>query len=61
MFIPINHTLRRKIGKALSQRQMFSGGKDSMILLNALHGLKQRSPVKFSVSAITLRPGIFPH
>lgn len=61
----INHSLRRKIGKAISQWQMISendkilvglsGGKDSLILLHALHDLKRRSPVKFSVSALTVR------
>ena len=62
---PINHSLRRKIGKAVSQWQMISendkilvglsGGKDSLILLHALHDLKRRSPVKFSLSALTVK------
>ncbi|MBQ7169462.1 MAG: hypothetical protein IJR63_06140 [Synergistaceae bacterium] len=70
MLTQINHSLRRKIGRAISQWQMISGGdrilvglsggKDSLILLHALHDLQHRSPVKFSVSAITLRLGIFP-
>ncbi|MBR1657868.1 MAG: hypothetical protein IJ697_05325 [Synergistaceae bacterium] len=62
---PINHSLRRKIGKALSQWQMISegdkvlvglsGGKDSLILLHALHDLQRRSPVKFSLAALTVK------
>ena len=65
MLTPINHTLRRKIGKALSQWQMISegdkvlvglsGGKDSLILLHALHDLQRRSPVKFSLAALTVK------
>ena len=65
MLTSINHSLRRKIGKALSQWQMIqegdnvavglSGGKDSLILLHALHDLQRRSPVHFSLSAITVK------
>ena len=61
----INHSLRRKIGRAISRWQMISGGdrilvglsggKDSLILLHALHDLQHRSPVKFSVSALTVK------
>ena len=64
MLTSINHSLRRKIGKALSQWQMIqegdnvavglSGGKDSLILLHALHDLQRRSPVHFSLAAITV-------
>ena len=32
-----------------------SGGKDSLILLHALHDLMRRSPVKFTLSAITVK------
>lgn len=32
-----------------------SGGKDSLILLHALHDFQHRSPVKFSLSALTVR------
>ena len=62
---PINHSLRRKIGKAISQWQMISendkillglsGGKDSLILLHALHDLQKRSPTHFSISALTVK------
>ncbi len=62
---PINHSLRRRIGKAISQWQMISegdkilvglsGGKDSLILLHALHDLQKRSPVRFSLSAFTVK------
>ncbi len=65
MLTQINHSLRRRIGKAISQWQMISGGdkilvglsggKDSLILLQALSELQQRSPVKFSLSALTVR------
>ena len=65
MLTQINHSLRRKIGRAISQWQMISGGdrilvglsggKDSLILLHALHDLQHRSPVKFSVSALTVK------
>lgn len=65
MLTSINHTLRRKIGKALSQWHMIdsgdkilvglSGGKDSLILLHALHELQRRSPIPFSLSAITVK------
>lgn len=62
---PINHSLRRRIGKAISQWQMISegdkilvglsGGKDSLILLHSLHDLQKRSPVHFSLSAFTVK------
>ena len=62
---PLCNSLRRKIGKALSQWQMISendrvlvglsGGKDSLVLLHALNDFKRRSPVKFSLSAITVK------
>ena len=32
-----------------------SGGKDSLLLLHALHEFARRSPVKFSLSALTVR------
>lgn len=62
---PLCNSLRRKIGKALSQWQMInendrvlvglSGGKDSILLLHALSEFQRRSPVKFSLSAITVK------
>ena len=65
MLTPINHTLRRKIGQALTRWHMISegdnvllglsGGKDSLILLHALHEFQRRSPVKFSLSALTVK------
>ena len=61
----LNNSVRRKIGQALSQWQMInegdnvlaglSGGKDSLLLLHALHEFSRRSPVKFSVAALTVR------
>ena len=58
-------SLRRKIGTALSRWHMISegdnvlvglsGGKDSMILLHALHDFSRRSPVKFSLSALSVK------
>ena len=65
MLTPINHSLRRKIGKAISQWHMISegdkilvglsGGKDSLILLHALNDLQHRSPVHFSLAALTVK------
>ena len=61
----LNKSLRRKIGTALTKWHMInqgdnvlvglSGGKDSLVLLHALHDLARRSPVKFSVSALSVR------
>ena len=63
--LSINNSLRRKIGTALSRWNMISegdnvlvglsGGKDSLLLLHALHEFARRSPVKFSLSALTVR------
>ena len=60
----INHSLRRKIGKAISNWNMISendnilvglsGGKDSFLLLHALNELSRRSPVKFNIAAVTI-------
>ena len=36
-----------------------SGGKDSLALVDALHRLQRRSPVKFSLSAFTIEQGKF--
>lgn len=57
--------LRRRIGRALSQWKMInegdnvlvglSGGKDSLVLLHALHEFSRRSPVKFSLSALSVK------
>ena len=61
----INNSLRRKIGQAITKWHMIhegdnilvglSGGKDSLLLLHALHSLSHRSPVHFSISALTVR------
>ena len=58
-------SLRRKIGQALSKWKMIehgdnvlvglSGGKDSLILLHALNEFSRRSPVKFSLAALTVK------
>ena len=63
--LPLCHALRRKIGKALAKFKMIeqddnilvglSGGKDSLILLHALHDFARRSPVKFSFSALSVK------
>ena len=62
-------TLFRKTGKALADFCMIregdriavgvSGGKDSLALVDALHRLSRRSPVKFSVQAFTIEQGKF--
>ena len=62
--LTINHSLRRKIGTAITKWHMInngdtilvglSGGKDSLVLLHALHELSRRSPVKFSIAALTV-------
>ena len=59
------NALRRKIGKALANWHMInegdkvlvglSGGKDSLVLLHALNDFSKRSPVKFSLSAFTVK------
>ena len=58
-------SLRRKIGLAISKWKMIeagdrvlvglSGGKDSLILLHALHEFSQRSPVNFSLAALSVK------
>ena len=63
--LSINNSLRRKIGQAVTKWHMIhegdrilvglSGGKDSLLLLHALHSLSRRSPVKFSLSALSVR------
>ena len=61
----INKNLRKKIGQALSYFNMIdssdkvlvglSGGKDSLILLHALEEFSRRSPVKFSLAALSVK------
>ena len=63
--LSINNSLRRKIGQAITKWLMISqndrilvglsGGKDSLILLHALHSLSRRSPVHFSLAALSVR------
>ena len=58
------NSLRKKIGQALSNWKMIeqgdkvlvglSGGKDSLVLLHALSDFLKRSPVKFSLAALTV-------
>ena len=65
MKIGINKNLRRKIGKALSDFKMIdnddrvlvalSGGKDSLVLLQALEEFSRRSPVKFFLAALSVK------
>ena len=62
---PLCKSLRRKIGHAVSNWKMInegdnilvglSGGKDSLVLLHALNDLTRRSPIKFSISAFTVK------
>lgn len=57
-------SIRKKMGLALAEFRMISpgdsimiglsGGKDSLMLAFALSGLRQRSPVQFSLSACTV-------
>lgn len=61
----ISIALRRRIGRAIAQWNMIkagdnvlvglSGGKDSLILLHALHEFSRRSPQKFSLAALTVK------
>ena len=61
----LSHSLRRSIGKALSDYSMIdqndkvlvalSGGKDSLLLLHALNHFKAHSPVKFNLAALTVK------
>lgn len=63
--LPLCNSLRRKIGTALSKWKMIepddrvlvglSGGKDSMVLLHALRDFQRRSPVKFSLEALSVK------
>lgn len=59
----------RKAGKAIADYDMVrsgdriavgvSGGKDSLALVDGLHALSRRSPVKFSLFAFTIEQGKF--
>lgn len=61
----LNKSLRRKIGTAVTKWHMInhddniivglSGGKDSLLLLHALHEFSRRSPVKFSLAALSVK------
>lgn len=61
------HNLVRRVGRAVGDFRMISagdrvlvalsGGKDSWVLLHALHELKKRAPVEFTLDAVTIHPG----
>ena len=61
----LNKSLRKRIGQALGEWHMInegdrilvglSGGKDSLILLQALHEFQRRSPKKFSLAALSVK------
>lgn len=61
------HNLVRRVGRAVGDYRMISagdrilvalsGGKDSWVLLHALHELKKRAPVEFAIDAVTIHPG----
>ena len=63
--LPLCNALRRKIGLAVSKFKMIeqgdnilvglSGGKDSLVLVHALSDFLRRSPVKFSLSALSVK------
>lgn len=62
----LSQKIRSRVGQAVARFSMISegdhilvglsGGKDSLILLLALHHLRQRSPVSFSLKACTVNP-----
>lgn len=62
----LSQKIRSLVGQAVAAHSMISegdrilvglsGGKDSLILLLALHHLRQRSPVSFSLKACTVNP-----
>lgn len=63
----LSRRIVRTVGRAIGDYGMIaegdrvlvalSGGKDSWVLLNALHILKKRSPVRFELTAVTVHPG----
>ena len=65
----LEKTLLRKVGEAVTRFKMIrdgdhvavglSGGKDSVTMLEALLLLRDRAPVKFTVSAFTVEQGKF--
>jgi tRNA 2-thiocytidine biosynthesis protein TtcA len=67
--LQLEKQLLRKVGEAVSRFKMiregdrvavaFSGGKDSLTLLEALLLLRDRAPVTFSVCAFTIEQGKF--
>jgi len=67
--LDLEKTLLRKVGEAVTRFKMirdgdrvavaFSGGKDSLTLLEALLRLRDRAPVDFSVCAFTVEQGKF--
>jgi tRNA 2-thiocytidine biosynthesis protein TtcA len=67
--VDIEKTLLRKTGEAVTRFRMiregdriaagFSGGKDSLALVDALLRLRERAPVRFTVQAFTIDQGKF--
>jgi tRNA 2-thiocytidine biosynthesis protein TtcA len=67
--LDLEKALLRKVGEAIARFRMIrdgdrvavgvSGGKDSITLLNALTLLRDRAPIRFSVSAFTVEQGKF--
>jgi tRNA 2-thiocytidine biosynthesis protein TtcA len=67
--LDLEKALLRKVGEAVARFRMIrdgdrvavgvSGGKDSVTLLHALTLLRDRAPVRFSVSAFTIEQGKF--
>jgi tRNA 2-thiocytidine biosynthesis protein TtcA len=67
--LDLEKALLRKVGEAIARFRMIrdgdrvavgvSGGKDSVTLLHALTLLRDRAPIRFSVSAFTIEQGKF--
>src|SRR6185312_2812112 len=67
--VDLEKTILRKVGEAVGRFRMIrdgdrvavgiSGGKDSLMLLEALLRLQKRAPIRFSVSAFTIEQGKF--
>lgn len=65
----LQKAILRKVGEAVTRYRMiregdriavgFSGGKDSLTLLEALVALRERAPIDFSVCAFTIEQGKF--
>jgi len=65
----VEKAILRKVGQAIGRFRMIrdgdcvavgvSGGKDSLTLLEALHLLQKRAPIRFSIRAFTIEQGKF--